>query len=650
MTFSRANNAFRNSGTAAGRRWIQGLVMSGLGLLLLVPGGQLRAQSQGQKVAQKLSQNQQKLRAYSWTKRTEVLVEGQPVTRLVKVRYDIDGKLQGTALGASGDLTPEIRGLVRDLEDRGFAYTQPDPKAFAVFLQRSEIWEGRGSGTIRVEGENFLQSGDSVELTGSGHRLEKAEVETSYRAAPLQIKADYRALPNNGPTYVARLIVSYPSQGLELKIENFDYFSSAQASAPSPPAPAPQPSHSAAAVTSAPRPGTLPAGTEFQVRLVQALTSAKNKAGESFRTVLDKDVVVNGVAVLKRGADVTGTVIEAKHSGRVRGKGKMVLTLSSFQAGQQSVAIQTNTLTFESEGSKGRDAKRIAAAVGAGAGIGAIADGGDGAAKGAVIGTAVGVGATLLTRGKDVEFGAEQKFSFKLENSVKLPAGSRPAPAQASPEQAAKQQQAQAQLASFKQASAENNKKLAQYTWKQKVEVLKGGDVKKTMIYQVGIGPDGKQHKTEIAQPGGDQKKKRRGGRRLQKKIAQKVDELKDYAERMMSLVGHYAKPDPSRLQEQFKAGKGSMTMGPGEGIVNLTVADVYKPEDTMTVSIDKTVQAIRKLTASSYLDGPEDAVELSINFYNNLPDGTNYLGLMTVDGKKEKLTLKVQSYEHTRK
>ena len=623
------------------------VVILGLGLGH-PPGGQLQAQPQGQQVAQKLSQNQQMLCAYSWTKRTEVLVEGQPVTRLVKIRYDIDGKLQRTAVGGSGDLTPEMRGMVRDLEDRGFAYTQPDPKAFAAFLQRSEIWEGRSSGTIRIEGENFLQSGDSVELTGRGQRLEKGEVETSYRAAALQIKADYRALPNNGPTYVARLIVSYPSQGLELKIENFDHFSNAQASARPASKPAPPPSRPAPKATAAP-PNSLPAGTELQVRLVQDLTSGKNETGENFRTVLDKDVVVNGVPVLKRGADVTGTVIEAKKSGRVKGKGKMVLTLSSFKAGQQSVAIQTNTLTFESEGSKGRDGKRIAVATGAGAGIGAIADGGDGAAKGAVIGAAVGVGATLLTRGKEVEFGAEQKFSFKLENSVRLPTVAAAKPAQASPEQAAKQQQAQAQVASFKQSSAENNKKLAQYTWKQKVEVLKGGDVKKTMVYQIAIGPDGKQQKTEIAQPAGEQKK-RRGGKRIQKKIARKVEELKDYAERMMSLVGHYAKPDPSRLQEQFKAGKGSMTMGPGEGIVNLTVADLYKPGDTMTISIDKTVQAIRKVTASSYLDAPDDVVELSINFYDNLPDGTNYLGRMAVDGKKEKLTLRVESYEHTRK
>ena len=222
---------------------------------------------------------------------------------------------------------------------------------------------------------------------------------------------------------------------------------------------------------------------------------------------------------------------------------------------------------------------------------------------------------------------------------------------QASLEEAAKQEQIQAQVAAFKQSSAENNRKLAQYTWKQKVEVLKGGDVKKTLIYQVAIGPDGKQQKTEIS-PAAEQqqKKRRRRGRRIQKKIAEKVDELKDYAERVMSLVGHYAKPDPARLQEQFKAGKASMTMGPGEGTVNLTVTEFYKPGDRLTISIDQTAQAIRKVTASTYLDGPEDVVALSMNFYNNLPDGTNYLGAMNIDAKKEKLAFKVESYEHVKK
>ena len=127
MTLSRENNVARDSYSASQWGWVRGVMTVALGLML-VPATQLRAQSKNQQIAQKMSQNQQMLRAYSWTKRTEVLVSGEPVTRLVKVRYDIDGKLQRTTVGGSGDLTPEMRGMVADLEDRGFAYTQPDPR------------------------------------------------------------------------------------------------------------------------------------------------------------------------------------------------------------------------------------------------------------------------------------------------------------------------------------------------------------------------------------------------------------------------------------------------------------------------------------------------------------------------------------------
>jgi hypothetical protein len=51
---------------------------------------------------------------------------------------------------------------------------------------------------------------------------------------------------------------------------------------------------------------------------------------------------------------------------------------------------------------------------------GAIADGGSGAWKGAAIGAGVGAAATLLTKGKDVEFPAEQLFSFTLSQEVKI--------------------------------------------------------------------------------------------------------------------------------------------------------------------------------------------------------------------------------------
>jgi len=62
----------------------------------------------------------------------------------------------------------------------------------------------------------------------------------------------------------------------------------------------------------------------------------------------------------------------------------------------------------------------LGGATGIGALIGGIAGGGSGAAKGAAIGAAAGVGATLMTRGQEVELAAEQVFSFLLEKRVEI--------------------------------------------------------------------------------------------------------------------------------------------------------------------------------------------------------------------------------------
>ena len=94
--------------------------------------------------------------------------------------------------------------------------------------------------------------------------------------------------------------------------------------------------------------------------------------------------------------------------------------LVSLQAGSRQVAIDTNTLSFEAQGTKKRDARRIGGGTGIGAAIGAIAGGGSGAAKGAAIGAGVGVGATLLTKGKEVQFEVEQQLSFSLKQEVQL--------------------------------------------------------------------------------------------------------------------------------------------------------------------------------------------------------------------------------------
>ncbi len=50
----------------------------------------------------------------------------------------------------------------------------------------------------------------------------RVEIQTTLDRKPVKVVSDFQDLPN-GPTYMARSIVDYPSEELRLITENFDY-------------------------------------------------------------------------------------------------------------------------------------------------------------------------------------------------------------------------------------------------------------------------------------------------------------------------------------------------------------------------------------------------------------------------------------------
>ena len=358
---------------------------------------------QVQDVGKRVSDNYRALRQYSWTMRTAVAVQGQQISATVeKMRYDLEGKLQVTPLGGSGNLTPEMQKLADALARLAFSYVQPDPQKFQAFYNKTSQWEGQGktSGTLRIEGGGFLQNDDAIEITARNGRVDRSTIRTALQNTPVTIEAEYLALPKDGPRYVARLTATVPSERVELTIENFDYIFNAPVAAGDV--------------------SVLPEGTELQVRLAQPLSSAKNQKGQGFEVTLDKDVVRNGKTVLAKGTRLQGLILNAEGSGRVSGRAKMSITLQQVQGAGKTLNLTTNTLAFEAEGTGGRDVARVAGGSGIGALVGAIAGGGKGAAIGAAIGGGVGIGATVLTKGKEVEFGPETLFSFQLVKPLEI--------------------------------------------------------------------------------------------------------------------------------------------------------------------------------------------------------------------------------------
>lgn len=170
----------------------------------------------------------------------------------------------------------------------------------------------------------------------------------------------------------------------------------------------------------APTSAVVPAGEEIRVRLEQSIGSKRNNPGDHFDASLDRDLVIGGRLLAPEGSRVVGRITDAKASGRIKGRARLSITLNRLIVEGESYPLDTNVLAFEADPSKKEDAKKIGIGAGAGAIIGAIAGGGKGAAIGSAIGAGAGTGAVLVTSGKEVEFGVEQPFEFKLREEVRL--------------------------------------------------------------------------------------------------------------------------------------------------------------------------------------------------------------------------------------
>jgi hypothetical protein len=117
--------------------------------------------------------------------------------------------------------------------------------------------------------------------------------------------------------------------------------------------------------------------------------------------------MVDGRAAVPSGSRVTGRVIDAVESGRVKGRGRLSLRFSSLTSARSddTYPIETRTWTKIAPATKKKDAATIGLPAAGGAVVGALVGGGKGAAIGAAAGGGAGTAIVLSTRGKDVRMG-----------------------------------------------------------------------------------------------------------------------------------------------------------------------------------------------------------------------------------------------------
>ena len=164
----------------------------------------------------------------------------------------------------------------------------------------------------------------------------------------------------------------------------------------------------------------VPAGTRLRVALTNAVSSDKSRPGDSFMGVLAEPVVIDGQTVLEKGTKVRGRVVEAKGSGRVKGRAVLQLTLTEIVRTGNSLNVSTEPYSAIAESTKKRDAAIIGGGAGAGAAIGALVGGGKGALIGAGVGGGAGTGTVLATKGKEIRYSPETRIPFTLARSVEI--------------------------------------------------------------------------------------------------------------------------------------------------------------------------------------------------------------------------------------
>jgi hypothetical protein len=165
-------------------------------------------------------------------------------------------------------------------------------------------------------------------------------------------------------------------------------------------------------------PVTLPDGTVIHVTLNQAVASDENRPGDHFEATVSEPVVVANKTIIPRGSPVQGLVVDAHHSGRLMGRGRLQLALETVTVNGKNYEIHTSTHTKMGGKHKKRNLELIAGGAGGGALIGAIAAGGKGVLIGGPIGAGAGTAAALITGKRDVRIPPETSLTFKLAKPV----------------------------------------------------------------------------------------------------------------------------------------------------------------------------------------------------------------------------------------
>ena len=164
-------------------------------------------------------------------------------------------------------------------------------------------------------------------------------------------------------------------------------------------------------------PGTLPVGTELDLRLQTALSSETNQVEDRFEATTAVDIRENGRVLIPAGSRVRGVVTAVDKAGRLDRKGRLSLSFDQITIGGRNHPIRGSVVEALESGGYREDVEKI----GAGAAVGGIIGGILGGVKGAIAGVLIGGGGVVAaTEGEDVELEPGSVLRMRLDQPLEL--------------------------------------------------------------------------------------------------------------------------------------------------------------------------------------------------------------------------------------
>lgn len=191
------------------------------------------------------------------------------------------------------------------------------------------------------------------------------------------------------------------------------------------------------------------------------------------------------------------------------------------------------------------------------------------------------------------------------------------------------------------QARQKNAALMKQYTWNCRTEFIDNGDVKDTRVEQVNYGPGGQLQRTVLNNEGAHMP-----GGFVRKRIEEKKKkEMEQYLKGLHELLDQYTLPSAGALinfmsQANITAGKAP----DGTPILTMTGNNVVSPGDTLSMTVNPTNFATRRMEISTTYNG--DPVTVTATF-RTIPSGLTYLQYATVEVPDKGITLQVQNYDY---